>query len=87
MRALRMEPLENSVDKVLPLVAPFVEIQTEKRRLPVSKGFPAGFALVLASRCVRHKQVGYFVEKGLESLGGHPKPAIRGHLKTGQRDS
>ena len=20
-------------------------------------------------------------------LGGHPKPAIRGHLKTGQRDS
>jgi hypothetical protein len=24
---------------------------------------------------------------GEENLGGHPKPAIRGHLKTGQRDS
>jgi hypothetical protein len=22
---------------------------------------------------------------GLADLGGHPKPAIRGHLKTGQR--
>jgi len=26
-------------------------------------------------------------ETRLVSLGGHPKPAVRGHLKTGQRDS
>jgi len=25
--------------------------------------------------------------RGVEVLGGHPKPAIRGHLKSGQRDS
>ena len=49
-----------------PLIAPFVEIQTEKRRLQVGKGFPAGFALVLAARSVRHKQVGDFIEKRLE---------------------
>ncbi len=56
MRALWMEPLENAVHQVLPLIAPFVEIQTEKRWLQVGKGFPAGFALVLAARSVRHSR-------------------------------
>ena len=30
---------------------------------------------------------GHFLRTAGEDLGGHPKPAIGGHLKSGQRDS
>jgi len=66
MRALRMEPLEDPIYKVLPLEAPFIESRTEKGRLQIGKGFSAGLALVLAARNVWHEQVGYLVEKGFQ---------------------
>jgi hypothetical protein len=45
---------------------------------------PAGLWLETA-RCYLRDHG--FVQTGNESLGGHPKPAISGHLKSGQRDS
>lgn len=46
------------------------------RDLALALNSPASVPLAAASRTA--------VEAALKSLGGHPKPASRGHLKTGQ---
>ena len=37
--------------------------------------------------CIQYAFAADLVHSNRLTLGGHPKPAIRGHLKTGQRDS
>ena len=77
MRALRMETFEDTIDEVLPLVAPFVEVNAEEGRLETGKRLTPGLALVLSAGSIRDKQIGGFVEQGFKkasnlAVGGGP---------------
>lgn len=66
MRALGMKSLEDAVDEILALVAPFVQVPNEEWRLQVSQHLPSGLALIRALRWVLREAIGRLVQQGLE---------------------
>ena len=80
MSALGVKPLENAVDEVLALVAPFVQVHDEEWLLQLRQRLAAGLALVLALLWVLHEPIGGFVQEGLKetpalAVGCSPIPA------------
>jgi hypothetical protein len=75
---------EDSDEPYIPSHAYLVPVPRLVERLEVM-GFTLAALNCEVKRCLKSELAE--LARRIEDLGGHPKPAIGGHLKTGQRDS
>jgi hypothetical protein len=62
MRPLRMEALENTIQEILPLIAPLRQTGTQERWVDTCERFSPSLTLILAARRIWNNEVSDLVE-------------------------